>query len=199
MSTNIIDRIHNEVDIVQVIGEHVALSKKGQSFVGLCPFHPDKSPSMFVSPSKQVYNCFSCGNKGDVITFVAEFKKIPRAKAIAELAKRIGLTYEAADETPRYTDLQKNLIEALTVASAFYQNQMDLHLKSPFGQYATNRGLDNKTRDQFKIGLALKNDALKSFLLDRGYDEAVLINASLINQSGHDFFANRLVFALTNE
>ena len=92
-----IDEIRSSSDIVDVISSYVRLKKRGKNFVGLCPFHQEKTPSFNVSPDKQMYYCFGCGNGGNVITFVAQLEKVSFIEAVRSLAERAGIALPSED------------------------------------------------------------------------------------------------------
>src|SRR5512139_1438480 len=96
MDNSLKDKILDAVDIVQVIGERVALTRQGKDFVGLCPFHPDHHPSLSVSPSKRIFKCWSCAAGGDVITFVERIERVSFREALAMLAARAGIELRTA-------------------------------------------------------------------------------------------------------
>ncbi|MFY7695326.1 MAG: CHC2 zinc finger domain-containing protein, partial [Cyanobium sp.] len=92
-----IEAVKERADIVDVVGEHVVLKKKGREFVGVCPFHDDTSPSMTVSPAKQIYYCFSCGAGGNAIKFLMEFQRSSFSDVVLELARRYQLPVETLE------------------------------------------------------------------------------------------------------
>ena len=92
---SIISRIQQATDIVEVISEHLSLDRKGKEFVGLCPFHTDHRPSMYVNPVKQIFKCFACGAGGDVLKFVQLRENLSFPEAIERLAGRAGIKYES--------------------------------------------------------------------------------------------------------
>jgi DNA primase len=154
-----------------VVGEHVVLKKKGKEFVGICPFHDDKSPSMTVSPAKQFYYCFSCGAGGNSLKFLMEFKRQSFSDVVLELARKYSLPVETLD-APQQERLKEQLTRrdkihrALALASGWFR----ANLRSPIGAAALNylqkdRGLNNGTIELFELGYAPnKWDALISHL-----------------------------------
>jgi DNA primase len=155
-----IDAVKERADIVDVVGEHVVLKKKGREFVGICPFHDDKSPSMTVSPAKQFYYCFSCGAGGNSIKFLMELKRQSFAEVVLDLARRYSLPLETLD-APQQERLRQqlsrreHLYRALALASGWFRSQ----LRSPLGvealQYLQQkRGLRDGIIEQFELGYA---------------------------------------------
>lgn len=195
------ETIHNikeKNDIVEVISEYISLTKKGRNFWGICPFHQDTSPSMSVSPEKQFFKCFACNASGDVVSFVTDYEKISRNKAIEKLAKRVGIDYKTNVQDDSYSPQQQKQIAALVDAMTFYQYQLDVYEEVKV--YLDKRSLTKADCDKFMIGYASSNrDELKKYLLQKGHDEATLINTSLLNSKGYDFFTNRLIFGITNK
>ena len=92
--SSITKKVIDQTDIVEIVSEYVQLKKKGTSYFGLCPFHDDKNPSMSVSGEKKIFNCFSCGTKGNVIYFVAKHENLTMEQATIKLAKRAGIKVE---------------------------------------------------------------------------------------------------------
>ncbi|MBM5801147.1 MAG: DNA primase [Cyanobacteria bacterium K_DeepCast_35m_m2_023] len=155
-----IEAVKERADIVDVVGEHVVLKKKGREFVGVCPFHDDTSPSMTVSPAKQFYYCFSCGAGGNAIKFLMELQRLSFSDVVLELARKYQLPIETLDG-PQQERLRQQLSRrdqlqrVLTLANGFYRSQ----LRSPDGQDALaylqqSRGLKAATIEAFELGFA---------------------------------------------
>ena len=155
-----IEAVKERADIVDVVGEHVVLKKKGREFVGICPFHDDSKPSMTVSPAKQFYYCFSCGAGGNSIKFLMEFQRQSFSDVVLDLARRYQLPIETVDG-PQQERLRQQLSRrdklqrALALASGWFRTQ----LRSPAGQKALNylteqRGLSPAVQDAFELGYA---------------------------------------------
>jgi len=155
-----IEAVKERADIVDVVGEHVVLKKKGREFVGICPFHDDKSPSMTVSPAKQFYYCFSCGAGGNAIKFLMELQRTSFSEVVLELARKYQLPIETLDG-PQQERLRQQLSRreqlhrVLTLACGFFRSQ----LQEPEGQAALSylrqdRGLQPATIEAFELGFA---------------------------------------------
>ncbi|MCP9799897.1 DNA primase [Synechococcus sp. RedBA-s] len=155
-----IEAVKERADIVDVVGEHVVLKKKGREFVGICPFHDDKSPSMTVSPAKQFYYCFSCGAGGNAIKFLMELQRTSFSEVVLDLARKYQLPVETLDG-PQQERLRKQLSRrevlqrALGLSAGWFRSQ----LRSPEGAgalaYLTEeRGLSEGTIDAFDLGYA---------------------------------------------
>ncbi len=155
-----IEAVKERADIVDVVGEHVVLKKKGREFVGICPFHDDKSPSMTVSPAKQFYYCFSCGAGGNAIKFLMELQRGSFTDVVLELARKYQLPVETLDG-PQQERLRQQLSRrdqlhrVLALAAGWFQAQ----LRAPEGQAALaylkqSRGLEETTLEAFQLGYA---------------------------------------------
>jgi DNA primase len=155
-----IEAVKERADIVDVVGEHVVLKKKGREYVGICPFHDDKSPSMTVSPAKQFYYCFSCGAGGNAIKFLMEHQRQSFSDVVLELARKYQLPIETLDG-PQQERLRKQLSrreqlhKVLTLAAGWFRSQ----LRSPAGAAALaylrqGRGLSEATLEAFELGYA---------------------------------------------
>ena len=199
MVDNYTQTIVDKLDIVEVIGEHLELFKKGKNYLAICPFHEDHNPSLSISNSKKIFKCFVCNKGGNVISFVAEYEKISFNKAILKLANKLGL--DIKDDfisKPRYSDQEKQVINTLNEAKNFFQYHLTSELGTKAHQYLIARGITNEDMERYKIGYA-PNEGLIKFLLAKGFDKANLINASLVNEYERDFFKNRIMFAILNE
>ena len=155
-----IDAVKERADIVDVVGEHVVLKKKGREFVGICPFHDDSKPSMTVSPAKQFYYCFSCGAGGNSIKFLMEFQRQSFSDVVLDLARRYQLPVETMD-APQQERLRQQLSrrESLQRALALAAGWFRAQLQAPTGQaalaYLTDqRGLSPTTLETFQLGYA---------------------------------------------
>lgn len=194
---DLINQINNKLDIVEIVSEYVPLSKKGKNFWGVCPFHGDSNPSMSVSPEKQIYKCFSCGASGGIVNFYADIKKISFNKALVELGAKIGVTVEDAS-IHKYLPQQQKLINIFADATTYMQYMLSSEEGEVASKYVEMRGLSTRLIERFKIGYAPEK-GLKEFLIKKGHDEADLINASLVNSMGNDFFHGRLIFPISNQ
>jgi DNA primase len=201
-----IEAVKERADIVEVVGEHVVLKKKGREFVGLCPFHDDRSPSMTVSPAKQFYYCFSCGAGGNAIKFLMEHQRASFSDVVLELARRYQLPVETLD-APQQERLRQQLgrrerlHRVLALATGWFQAQ----LRSPEGAEALaylrqSRRLSESTIDAFALGYAPDRwDGLLAHLQQvEGFTPELLEAAGLVvprkGGSGHyDRFRHRLI------
>ncbi len=155
-----IEAVKERADIVDVVGEHVVLKKKGREFVGLCPFHDDKSPSMTVSPAKQFYYCFSCGAGGNAIKFLMELQRQSFGDVVLELARKYQLPIETVDgpqqeRLRQQLSRREQLYRVLSLAAGWFRSQ----LRAPAGAAALTylretRRLSEATLESFQLGFA---------------------------------------------
>ena len=203
-SDDIIEQVRTENDIVDVIGDYVKLQKKGSSYFGLCPFHNEKSPSFSVSPHKQMYYCFGCGEGGNVISFLMKYENYTFIEAMEVLAKRAGIELpkmEYSKEARREKDLKTKIIEINTEAAKYYHYL----LKSPRGRvaynYLTKRQLSNETIVKFGLGYSDKYSGnLYQYLKKKGYNDDELKETGLFTYDEKrgvtDKFWNRVMFPI---
>lgn len=197
-------RVREATDIVAVIGQYVALTPAGENLRGLCPFHNDTKPSFSVSPTKQVYYCFGCGEGGNVFTFVMKMEGITFAEALRKLAARAGVTLSAVGRPSAQGRARDRLRALLAAAAKFYFD--NLRSGSPFARaaqdYLRQRGLKDEVVDRWQIGLALDDwDAFLRRATASGFttdelEEAGLVVASKTGGGVHDRFRKRVIFPI---
>jgi len=196
---NFLDTVLNKNNIVDIINEVTPLEKQGSSYLGLCPFHDEKTPSFRVSEDKQVYHCFGCKASGNAITFLKDYKGYTSQEAIKELADRAGLEYrQTQTETikDKYFTVNK---EALN----FFKVVLN-HTKEGLTalEYLNQRKIDQSLIDTFDIGLAPnQKDALYKALKQKEYLDSDLLDLALIrdDETIYDFFRKRIIFPLHSE
>ena len=193
-----IEAVKERADIVDVVGEHVVLKKKGREFVGLCPFHDDKSPSMTVSPAKQFYYCFSCGAGGNSLKFLMELKRQSFSDVVMELARRYSLPVETLDANQQERLRQQlsrrdQLHRVLSLASGWFRSR----LQAPEGTAAldylrTQRGLSAGTIESFELGYAPEawDGLLRHLQQVEGIDPSLMEAAGLVvpRKGGNGFY-----------
>jgi DNA primase len=198
ISDEIIQRVKNENDVVDVISDVVKLRRSGRNYTGLCPFHREKSPSFSVSVDKQIYKCFGCGESGNVFTFVMKNQNIDFIEAVKYLANRANITIEYDDNKTKVLEDQRERLYSVNVEAAryFYSNI----LKSKKSQeYFTARGISVSTIKRFGLGFASDSwNDLMNALRKKGFSELDMLNVGLIvkNEKGniYDRFRNRVMF-----
>ena len=203
-----LEQIRAANDIVEVIGAYVPLKRRGASFVALCPFHKEKTPSFHVHPQRQVFHCFGCHKGGDVFTFVQEYEHLSFVEAVRRLADRAGIRLEwDTDSSGRSTrQLKEQLYELMEQIARRWQNVL---LNEAAGQaareYLAARGVPAEAVRLFRLGAApLAWDDTVNWARSRGFDLELVEQAGLIvrreDRSGYyDRFRGRLIFPICDE
>ena len=193
-----IEAVQRQVDIVEVVSEYVVLRQRGKDYVGLCPFHNEKTPSLSVSPHKQVYYCFGCGAGGNTFKFLMEIGQQSFSEVVLDLARRYQIPVKTLEpqqrqEIQRQLSLKEQLYEILAVAVGFYEHA----LRQPQGEKALNyllstRKLDELTISQFQLGYAPPGwETLYRYLVEqKRYPVNLVEQAGLIKKrkSGNGFY-----------
>jgi len=201
-----IEQIKARSDILDIVSEVVTLQKRGANYFGICPFHDDHKPSMSVSPSKGIYRCFSCGNAGNVITFVMEYDKITFVEALKKLAERysIPISWEDSEDTAKGSDISQ-LYEMHEYAKSLYHKQLFTAEGKEALQYLHKRGFTDDVIKEFTIGYATSNwNDLLNNINRKVYNNEVLNLSGLFiekkNNQGsfYDRFRNRVMFPIKN-
>lgn len=195
-----IDEIKSVADIVSVIGDYVELKRAGSNYVGLCPFHNEKTPSFSVSPSKGIFHCFGCGVGGDVISFIMQKEGLSYPEAIKFLADKLGILVETNEVNKEKYEHRKKLFEINNEAKLFYYK--NLLINDIPKEYIKKRNLNNNLINKFIIGYADGKNSLYRHLLQKGYQKDDIIEVGLINQDEkgnvYDKFRNRLMFPIVD-
>jgi DNA primase len=199
--SNIKEDVRARSDIVEVVGLYVRLQRAGKNWKGLCPFHNDKNPSFNISPALQIYKCYSCGEYGDVFTFVQKKENLDFVGTLEFLARRAGIPFERKALNPEQASEREQMFELNALAVRFYQDR--LH-KSPVAQdYLAGRAVLKETQEKFQIGFAPDDwEGLTYYLQQRRADMALAAKVGLIkvrSQEGsgyYDAFRNRLMFPI---
>ncbi|MGB3557190.1 MAG: DNA primase [Geitlerinemataceae cyanobacterium] len=201
-----IEEVKQRADIYDVVSEHVALRKQGKEFLGLCPFHDEKTPSFNVNPSKQMYYCFGCGKGGNAITFLKELGKQSFSEIVLDLAQRYQVPIKTVEpqqhqELQRQLSLREQLYEICAIATSFYQHA----LRQTEGQKAlfylqNDRQLDEATIQKFQLGYAPPGwETLYGYLVRQKHfpvelvEKAGLIIPRSSGSSYYDRFRDRLM------
>ncbi|WP_027308590.1 DNA primase [Caloramator sp. ALD01] len=195
---DIINKIIEYNDIVDVISEYVQLKKVGRNYVGVCPFHNDKGPSLSVSPDKQLFHCFGCGAAGNTIGFIMKIRNYDYKDALLYLAERAGIDVSFDGSKDKNKDLKEKLYKInLEAARYFYNNLKSSKIAL---NYLYSRGIDNKIINRFGLGYSLNEwDALIKHLKNMGYSEEEMSLAGLLVKSEkgiYDRFRNRIMFPI---
>lgn len=209
----IVEEIRSRIDLVELVGEHVQLRRVGRGYVGLCPFHSEKTPSFHVSPERQLFYCFGCQTGGDAFRFVMLKLGLSFPDALRLLADRAGVRLPERPEGPeerRARAERERLLEALEWATRFYQHQ--LRATEPGRAaltYLQRRGVDQATAERFRLGWApADGTALVDAMRRRGFEPEVLVRAGLAGSregtggrpaSLYDWLRGRITFPIADE
>lgn len=199
ISEEVLEKIKEQSDIVDIISETVKLKRSGRNFSGLCPFHNEKSPSFSVSQDKQIYKCFGCGEAGNVITFVMKNKNLPFVDAVKYLGERVNITIEDGLGKRNKTTEKKEMLYKVNVEAArfFFSNLMNTKSSK---EYFLNRGIKEETIKKFGLGYAKDSwNNLIFHLRKKGFKDEILLEAGLVSISEktgnqYDRFRNRVMF-----
>lgn len=196
--TSVIEDIKSRLNIVDVASGYLKLEKAGGNFRARCPFHNERTPSFFISPSRQTYHCFGCNKGGDVISFVEDIEGLDFRGALKLLADRAGITLTREKEGAR--DEREAIFSALELATKFYEAVLP---RFPSAEaYLKERGLTQETIKDFRVGFAPDEwRALLDFMLKKGIKEDVLEKAGLVVRSPkgfYDRFRSRVMFPITD-
>ena len=210
-SEDLIEEVMSQNDIVDVISEYVALKKSGRNFMGLCPFHREKTPSFSVSMDKQIFKCFGCSEGGNVISFIMKLENLDFWDSVEFLAERAHIDlsrYEVRTFSSKKAEEKQNQKEILfninKEAGLYYHNNLmqilESHNKNEVFEYVKKRQFDMSTIKRFGIGYANGNTPLYDYLLDKGFTKEQILSAGILlqNQRGkiYDRFYSRLIFPI---
>lgn len=200
----VISEILSRADIVQIISSYINVIKKGNAFVAVCPFHNDNNPSMQISPTKQIYKCFSCGEGGNVFTFVQKYEKISYLDAVRKVASLINYNSPLLEKKERQVDNKtKDYLKALKDTSNFYHYVISTLAGEKGKEYFLKRNISTEMIDYFSLGFAPENGQLTiKQLRSKGNDVGVLEEMGILVHEKNEFsdrFKNRVIFTLFNE
>ena len=202
-SDDIIEDIRFGNDIVEVINSYTPLKQRGSSYIGLCPFHKESTPSFSVSPDKQLYHCFGCGASGTVYNFIMDIENYDFLDALKYLADRINYPLPEPNGTFDNSLAEKKQIlydMHKLVAKKFYQN-LSMPQAQIANDYLDKRGINKNTRIKFGLGYSLfKKDDIYTFLKEKGYNDEIILESGLVvkgkNNTLFDRFFGRLMFPI---
>jgi len=198
IAEDVIRKIKEQNDIVDVISERVKLKRIGRNYTGLCPFHNEKSPSFSVSQDKQIYKCFGCGEAGNVISYIMKDRNVSFPEAARVLADRANISIEIESEgNNEQKDMHKKMHNINVEAARYFYDNLRKDKKAE--AYFLNRGISDLTMKKFGLGFSFdKWDGLLLYLKKKGYSELDLLNIGLIVKSPkgsyYDRFRNRIMF-----
>jgi DNA primase len=200
-----VDRIFDAADIVEVVQDYVSLKKRGVNYLGLCPFHGEKTPSFTVSPAKGIYKCFGCGKGGNSVTFIMEHEHLSYYEALKHLAHKYHIEIVEQEVTPEEIQ-RRNENESLLIISNFASQYFsDMLLKHEEGKsiglsYFRERGVRDDMITRFQLGYSLEQrDAFTREAQKRGYKQELLVKTGLSidgEHSAYDRFSGRVMFPI---
>jgi DNA primase len=204
-----VDEVRAAADIVKIVGDYVKLRKAGANFMGLCPFHQEKTPSFAVHPTKQIFHCFGCGVGGDVFKFVMLIDNLIFPEALRRVAEKVGVRLrerefdEAADASARERAALHKIHE---IAAKFYASQLGATAEGRAARaYLADRGVSDEIVGRFLLGYAPSDgQALTRRLLDSGFETAMLEKSGLVLRDSEgrrhfDRFRRRIMFPIARE
>lgn len=200
-----IDKIFDTADVIEVVQDFVNLKKRGANYIGLCPFHNEKTPSFSVSPTKGIYKCFGCGKGGNVVNFVMEHEQLSYYEALKFLAKKYNIEIVEKELTAEEIE-EKNEVESLTIVTSFAQKYYSNNLKNTeegkaIGlTYLEERGFRSPVIDKFQLGYSLEKwDDFTKTAEKNGYKTDYLVKTGLTIEKGgskYDRFNGRVIFPI---
>ncbi|MBL0317770.1 MAG: DNA primase [Alphaproteobacteria bacterium] len=200
-----IDEVLDRVNISEVIGRDVALKRRGHEFMGLCPFHHEKSPSFTVNDNKQFYHCFGCGAHGTAATYLTKRYHFSFPEAVIELAKSVGMTvpdFKPTEAEVQQQSRRKQLLECVEKACQFFEAQLQTTSGFAAREYIEKRGLTPHYIKDYRIGYAPEGNLLYKQLSAEGISNDLLNESGLIieieGKPPYDRFRNRLIFPISD-
>jgi len=199
----VIQEIKDRLDIVEVVGDFVSLKKSGSSYKALSPFTTEKTPSFFVSPSKQIFKCFSTGKGGDAIEFLKEVDSMTYIEAIKYLGEKYGVEINESESNYVVNTEKESLLIVLNKTKEFFKENLNSSDgKSIAISYFDHRNISKEMVEKFELGYSLdKWDSLYNHLIKNQFEDNQIINAGLIlenNNKKYDRFRNRVIFPIHN-
>lgn len=189
-----IDLIRSKVDIVDIIGERIALTKHGKNYFCVCPFHDDNNPSMSISREKQIYTCFSCHKTGNVFGFLMDYEHMDFSDVLNYLGKRVGIEVKTNKLEGINTSFKEDY-DIYNLASMYYHNNLFSKEGNLARNYLQKRSISEQEIKEFQIGLALKNNSLTELLVLKKYKLEKLNKLGLTNID-KDLYVDRIMFPL---
>jgi len=204
ISKKSIEEVFQTMQIEDIVQDFVTLRRRGTNLQGLCPFHNEKTPSFNVSPSKNIFKCFGCGEGGNAIHFLMEHENMSYPDAIRYIAKKYGIELEETQQSQEY-EIEKQRQESFYLINEFAQQYYEEQLfetdkgKSIGLSYFRRRGFSEETIRKFGLGYAPPGkDQFTLRAVQQGYDQALLRELGLTTQYGRDFFRDRVMFTIRN-
>jgi DNA primase len=199
-----IDEIRNKADILTIIGEYVALKKRGKNYLGLCPFHSEKTPSFTVSPDKQIFHCFGCGEGGNIFSFIMKLENVSFAESVAMMGERVGIQVKDTGIKTGAPQDKERFFMIMELSQKYYHDTLDSEQGQGAKEYINKRGLSDEAVAAFALGYATSSwSGLFDHLFKKGVSKEDMLKLGLIiernDKSGYyDRFRSRLMFPIFN-
>lgn len=195
------EQVRSRLNLVEVVRQRVPLRKQGREWIGICPFHQEKTPSFSVNEGKGSWYCFGCGRGGDLFSFVQEYEKVEFRGALEMLAEQAGVELREQSSAERQrSELRKRLHALLAVAQRYYAYV--LH-QTPAGaagrELLEQRNVATEIARTFGLGYAPGGQSLASYLRRKGHDQRDAVEAGLVRRDGQDFFQQRVLIPIRDE
>ncbi len=189
MANNIeeINYIQEHSNIVDIISSYITLNRSGKDYVGICPFHDDHSPSMHVSPQRNMFKCFVCNTAGNVFSFVKKYENVSFPEAVKIVAEKSGLDFSYSKANYKENKFKKEY-EIMDLSLMFYQNNLASKNGIKAKEYLNNRGITEDIIKKCKFGLSLEGNELTKFLTNKKVDLNLACDLGLLNKSGVDYY-----------
>ena len=201
ISNEEINEIRSRANIVDIISGYLQVSSKGKNYVALCPFHNDHSPSLIISPEKQIFNCFTCRTGGNVFSFVMKYENVSFAEAVSIVAKKVGFNLKN-DVFVKSENKYSKDYEIYEYAMKYYLNNINTADGSKAREYLLKRGINETIIKEFKLGYSgSSKDTFYKLATNKGWDIETLNKLGLINkvnENVYDTFINRVVIPIEN-
>ncbi len=200
-----LDELRSRVSVADVVGAKVKLVRKGKEYMGLCPFHNEKTPSFTVNEAKGFYHCFGCGAHGDIIKFEMEANGLPFIDAVTKLANKAGLRVpQISRENPEEVQKRSSWYEITEMAAAYFEKNLRLTGGKAAMAYLERRGFDENIIKKFRLGYAPDNNGLRAWLASRNVSESDMIELGLAvlsekNGKIYDFFRDRVIIPIMDK
>ena len=189
LDTEVVNDLKSKVNIADLISQYVALSRTGKNYIGLCPFHGEKTPSFNVNAEKGFYHCFGCGRSGDAIEFLKEYNQVGFVDAVKELADFAGVTLNISDDREEKNNPNAPLFEINNQAARLYNILlMSTELGERARKYLEERGITDDVIKRFNIGLAPEENDFIFKNLSNKFDEEIMAKSGLFHFSNNNVF-----------
>src|SRR3989344_1617502 len=195
-----VEEIKNKLNVLDVVGSYMKLTKTGINYRGVCPFHPEKTPSFFVNPTRQMWHCFGCGAGFSIFDFVMKIEGVEFGDALKILANKAGI--ELKRENPQLKTERQRLYEICDLACLFFEKQLEHSAAGKEAEaYLINRGITNDSIKKWRLGYSPDTwQGLSDFLVSKGYDRQEVVKAGLAiekendTSDSYDRFRGRIMF-----